>query len=182
MARVNLLQKKDDLAPEHQPVFDAIAQSRGRVGGPFAVLLHSPQVAGRTAHLGTYLRFESTRSPKDTELVIITTSREFDCELEWGGHVALARQAGVREEAIAAIRDRHAPQGLTPEEALIVSYVQQLLRAHRVSEATYLAMQERFGVQGLVELTATIGYYGMLACSLNAFAVEPAAGAERLPV
>lgn len=182
MARVTMLQQKDDLAPQHHLIFDAIAESRGRVGGPFALLLHSPEVAGRTAHLGSYLRFESTLPAAVTELVVITTSRECDCALEWGGHVVLARRAGVREEAISAIRERRAPEGLTPEEAQIVSYVQQLLRAHRVSEATYHALLERFGVQGLVELTATIGYYSMLACSLNAFAVEPAEGAERLPV
>ena len=42
-------------------------------------------------------------------------------------------------------------------------------------------MRERFGVDGLVELTATVGYYGMLACVLNAFDVVPEAGADLLP-
>jgi hypothetical protein len=38
------------------------------------------------------------------------------------------------------------------------------------------------GVDGLVELTATVGYYGMLACTLNAFEVTPEAGTEVLNV
>ena len=44
------------------------------------------------------------------------------------------------------------------------------------------ALRARLGVDGLVELTATAGYYGMLACTLNAFDVTPEAGAEVLNV
>jgi 4-carboxymuconolactone decarboxylase len=88
----------------------------------------------------------------------------------------------VREEAIAAIRDRKAPAGLTPEEAQIVEYVRQLLRAHRVDPATFDALRARLGVEVLVELTATLGYYGMIACTLNAFEVMPSAGDDLLPV
>ena len=52
MARIATITKKEDLAPEHQKVYDTIAQSRGVVGGPWLALLHSPELAARTAHLG----------------------------------------------------------------------------------------------------------------------------------
>ena len=68
MARIATIQKKEDLAPEHQPIYDAIAASRGVVGGPFLGLLHSPELAGRTAHLGSYVRFESSLDHKLIEL------------------------------------------------------------------------------------------------------------------
>ena len=58
-ARVPLISRRDEVAPEHRAAFDAIAESRGRVAGPFSVLLHSPEVAKRAAHLGAYIRFES---------------------------------------------------------------------------------------------------------------------------
>ena len=40
-----------------------------------------------------------------------------------------------------------------------------------MSEPTFQALFARLDVGGLVELTATIGYYAMLACTLNAFDV-----------
>jgi 4-carboxymuconolactone decarboxylase len=104
-----------------------------------------------------------------------------DCRYEWAAHAPLAREAGVRPEAIAAIRDRSAPAGLTPEEAEIVAYVTRLLRDHRVDDRTFAAARERLGVPRVVELTATAGYYAMLACALNAFAITPDAGADLLP-
>lgn len=180
-ARIPLVERKDDLSAEARRVWDEIAQSRGRVVGPFTALLQSPELARRVAHLGAYVRFESALRPVQRELAILATARAMDCRYEWAAHVPLARDAGVRPEAIAAIRDRNAPAGLTPEEAEIVAYVTRLLRDHRVDEATFAAARERLGDPSLVELTATAGYYAMLACALNAFAIAPDAGADALP-
>ena len=63
MARIKTISKKEDLAPENQQVFDAIAQSRGAVGGPWLALLHS-ELAHRTMHLGSFVRFESSLDHK----------------------------------------------------------------------------------------------------------------------
>jgi 4-carboxymuconolactone decarboxylase len=57
------------------------------------------------------------------------------------------------------------------QDAQIISYVQELLRSRRASEATFQALYARLGERGLVELTATVGYYVMLACVLNGFDV-----------
>jgi 4-carboxymuconolactone decarboxylase len=168
MARIPMIASKDDVPAGHGHVWDQIASSRGRVVGPFSVLLHRPELARRTAELGAYIRFESVLTPADRELAIIALAREMDCQFEWAYHVIEARKVGVREDAITAIRDARS-DALTPEEALIVRYVSALFRRHRVDQATFDGVRARLGVEGLVELTATAGYYGMLACTLNAF-------------
>ena len=181
MARLPQITSRDDVPSEYGHIFDAIAESRGRVSGPFSMLLHSPEVAGRTAHLGAYIRFESTLSPADRELAIITTSREFDCDFEWSAHEPLAREAGVRAEAVDAVANRAGVESLLEEEAVVVRYARELFRDHRVSDETFEAARSRLGDQGVTELTATLGYYAMLACALNAYEVEPAPGTPRLP-
>lgn len=181
MARVPLITTKAELPAEHHAAFDLIRESRGRVAGPFAVLLHSPEVAKRIGQLGAYIRFESALSDEQRELAILATARAMDCRYEWAAHLPLARKAGVRGEAIAAIRDKRAPAGLEVAEAEIVSYVTAVLAAHRVDEAVYAVMGARFGTRALVELTATAGYYAMIACALNAFDVQPEPGADLLP-
>jgi 4-carboxymuconolactone decarboxylase len=180
-ARIPLITRKSELPAEHHAAFELITQSRGQVAGPFAVMLHSPEIARRAAHLGAYIRFESALSGEQRELAILATARAMDCRYEWAAHVPLARKAGVRSEAITAIRDRRAPEGLTAGEAEIVQFVTALLRAHRVDDGAFGPLRERFGTQALVELTSTAGYYSMIACALNAFAVEPEPGADILP-
>ena len=179
MARIPEL-TREQLAPEHRPVYDELAASRGGVvGGPSPVLLNSPQVALRTALLGNYFLRETTLSPHDRELVVLAVSREWDCQFVWTSHRPRASQP-VREEAISAIQDRRAPDGLTEEEAVVVRYVRELLRSRRVSETTFQAALERFGRQGVTDLTAQIGYYSMTACVFNAFEVQPPPGVTPL--
>jgi 4-carboxymuconolactone decarboxylase len=182
MARIPLIEKKESLSPEHQPIYDAIAQSRGRVQGPFSALLHSPTIAERTANLGAYIRFESTLDPRSVELAALATSRELKCRHEWAAHVTHAQKAGISMDTIKAVHARSAPARLSPEDAQLVSYVQELLRSHEVSEPTFNAMRDRLGVNKLVELTATIGYYAMLACTLNAFDVAHVTPPEDLKI
>ena len=171
MARIPLVEKKETLPPEHHGIYDAIAQSRGVVRGPFAALLHSPPIAERTAHLGSYIRFESQLDPKIVELAALATARELECRHEWAAHVTHAAKAGIPMETIRAIHQSKGPESFSFEEAQVVSCVQELLRFHRLSEPTFQALYARLGERGLVELTATIGYYAMLACTLNAFEV-----------
>ena len=98
-------------------------------------------------------------------------------------HADDALKAGVREECIKIIQDRKAPSGLTEREAEVVRYVQELLRPpHRITPATFDALKERVGVPRLVELTGIIGAYVGLACSLNAFDVDPPPGRPVLPL
>jgi 4-carboxymuconolactone decarboxylase len=181
MARIPLISQADEIPVAHREVWARIAKSRGSVVGPFAALLHSPVLADRTAELGAYIRFDSVLSAVDRELVILSVARVFDCHFEWAYHVREARKAGVRTEAITAIRERRSA-GLGEDEATIVAYVSQLLVAHRADEATLARLRARLGVQGVVELTATIGYYAMLACTLNAFDVRPESAEEALDV
>ena len=180
MARIAKIETKEDLAPEHHGVFDAIAQSRGRVQGPFPMLLHSPELAGRVAHLGAHVRFEMGLSQKLKELVILTVARELDCAFEWSVHAGHARAAGISDECIESIRSRTEPSALTPEEADIRGYAQELLRTHRVSDATFAAVEKNLGARGCVELSALVGYYVLLACILSSMEVEPAEGEKPL--
>jgi 4-carboxymuconolactone decarboxylase len=182
MARITTIQKKEDLAPEHQPIYDAIAASRGVVGGPFLGLLHSPELAQRTAHLGSYVRFESSLDHKLIELAALATARELECKHEWNAHVNHAQKAGIPIETIRAIHQKKGPEHFSSEDAQIISYVQELLRTHRASEATFQALNGRLGEKGLVELTATIGYYAMVACTLNALDLVTATGTEAFKI
>jgi 4-carboxymuconolactone decarboxylase len=182
MARIATISKKQELAAEHHPIYDAIAQSRGVVGGPFLALLHSPELAGRTAHLGSYVRFESSLERKVLELAALAAARELECKHEWAAHVNHGQKAGIPLETIRALHQRKGPEHFSSEDAQIISYVHELLRSHRASEATFQALYARLGERGLVELTATIGYYAMVACTLNAFDLATAIAPDDLKI
>ena len=59
-------------------------------------------------------------------------------------------------------------------------YVSSLLEKGRVPDDVFQQALERFGTRTVTDLTATTGYYSMLACVLNAAAVIPAEGTPHL--
>jgi 4-carboxymuconolactone decarboxylase len=171
MARIATITKKEDLKPEDQKIYDAIAQSRGVVGGPWLALLHSPEMAYRTMHLGSYVRFESSLDHKLIEFTALVAARELDCKHEWAAHVNHGQKAGISMDTIRAVYQKKGAETFSTEDAQIVSFVREMIHQHRVSEPTFQAIHARFGDKGMVELSATVGYYAMLACTLNTFDV-----------
>ena len=61
-------------------------------------------------------------------------------------------------------------------------YVRELLGTNRVSASTFESLHARLGDRGIVELAGLVGYYAFVACTLNAFEIEPPEGAPQLPM
>jgi hypothetical protein len=51
MARLTPIISKDQVPAKDYAIVDAIVGSRGALQGPFSMFLHSPELAGRVAHL-----------------------------------------------------------------------------------------------------------------------------------
>ena len=181
MARLPHITSKDQVAAKDHAVFDSIVASRGAVQGPFTMFMHSPAVAERVGHLGAYVRFEGSLDMRVRVLAAMTVAREYEAMYVWGAQSGGARRLGVPEATITAIRENHS-RGIPAEDALIVDFTRQLLRKHRADDATFKAMQTRFGNDEMIQLTTAIGYYGLLAMTVNTCELEPADGAEVLKV
>ena len=174
MARVPEIRKREDVAPVYRRLFDELAESRGgEPSGPYRVLLHSPVPAFRAAQLGAYFRFEHAMPQKVASISAITVGRELDSVYEFTVQEAGARRAGVREEAIDAIKYRTAPAGLVGDELLVWTFTTELLRAHRISADTWQEALDRFGLKPLTDLIGAICYFCYISVAMNAFEVTP---------
>jgi 4-carboxymuconolactone decarboxylase len=179
MARLTPITSKDQVAPEAHSIVDGIVKSRGALQGPFSMFLHAPELAGRVAHLGAYVRFEGGLDMRVRVLAAMTVAREFDAVYVWGAQTGSARRQNVPESTITAIRARHS-QGVPADDAQIIEFTRRLIQQHRVDDATVHALRQRFGERGLIELTGSIGYYILLAMTVNTCELEAAPGAEVL--
>jgi 4-carboxymuconolactone decarboxylase len=111
----------------------------------------------------------------------MTVARELEALYVWGAQTGSARKQGVPETTVTAIREGHS-RGVPPEDAQIVDATRALMRAHRLDDATAKALRARFGDDGFIQLTGTIGYYAMLSMTVNACELEAGPGAEVLAV
>jgi 4-carboxymuconolactone decarboxylase len=180
--RVEPITRREQVAPAHHAIFDAVAEGRGSVRGPFGILMYSPVLCRRHLDVGTFLRFNSRLEADSRELAILATAREKDCPYIWAAHAPAARQAGISPAIVGVVRDRGDLAGVPAAERDIVDYARQLARTHAVAPVLFDRLQGRHGVPWLVELTCLIGHYGIVAAILNAFEVAPAPDAEALPL
>lgn len=171
MARVPYL-TREDFPAEKQAIYDQIARHRGSVERPFQALLNSPELGGRVASVGEYLRFNSILPNDVREITTLAVAQELGSQYEWERHLPLARSAGVREEVIDAIRDGTPLRRLMPKEAVFVQIAQELLREKKVRAATYSAVEHLLERQGVVELVVTVAYYALLAYVMHALEIE----------
>jgi len=157
-----------------------VAGKRGKVIGPLRVALHSPALADRWQALGEYLRFDTQLAPELSELAIICTGRFWNCQVEWAIHARIAADAGLTDEIIEAIRTAQAPRFDDPMQRQVYEFTRELLACGQVRDSIYQQLRDSAGDVALVELTAVIGYYSMVAMTLNAHDVplpEDIAGA-----
>jgi|TARA_B100000315_G_scaffold220910_1_gene223924 4-carboxymuconolactone decarboxylase len=171
MARVPFV-KREELNPDGQKVWDEIDRTRGGVARNFAALLNNPKAAANMAVLGGYVRFETPLDPRVKSLAVLTAAREANGHYVWTVNQPTARDAGLTEDVVGAIRERRAPVGLEPNDAAVVQFVLELLRHHRVSDTTFEALRAQVGDAGVVDLLVIVGYYHSLAHSLQALEVE----------
>ena len=184
MPRITL-PSPEQMSPEQRRVHDQIvAGPRGRIQGPLRAALHNPELAERWSALGELLRYRTTLPPRLSELAILVTGRACQSPFEWHAHRMEAEKAGIQPHILDALLAQQVPEGLSADDALVVRFAGELNRLRSVSDATYRQALQRFGERAVVELTALVGYYTMVAMTLNAHEIplpEGVAPAFALP-
>ena len=117
------------------------------------------------------MRFESALSPALREVATLATAKEIQNQYVFTAHARLARQVNVSKETIEALKRGDAPEGIPRDDALVMLYVRELLRGHKLADSTFDSAKERFGVRGVVDLTGIVGHYLSVAQVINAFGV-----------
>lgn len=159
----------NNLSPEQQALVDHIASGpRGGVRGPFLALMHHPKLAMRVQAVGEHLRYSASIDQSLIELVILTTARRWNCQYEWFAHSRIAyTSTDLTEDVIESIRAGRRPETATQEQKLAYDMAVSLHANGVLPDDMFAACQRMFGVQGVLDLICTCGYYTTIAMVLN---------------
>ena len=167
--------------PEQKAVLDEILSGpRGNLNGPFLGWIHSPELAQHAQRLGAFCRYRTGLPLRLSELAILVTAARWQAQAEWYIHYPIALEAGVDEADAEAIRAGRRPDFANPDDALIHDFASELYDTRRVSDATYAKAVERFGHTVVINLVGLLGYYALVAMTLNVFGMR-AIGQQSLP-
>lgn len=164
---------------DQRRVHDSIVNGpRGKIQGPLRAALHNAELAERWQALGALLRYRTSLTPRQSELAILVTGRACNSPFEWYAHRIEAEKAGIEPPILQALLEQRSPEGLADDDAIVVRFARELNEHKSVSDRTYAQALARFGAKTVVELTALVGYYTMVAMTLNAHEIPLPEGVE----
>jgi alkylhydroperoxidase family enzyme len=166
--------------PQPQDLVDAILARRGGalLNLDRALLWSEPLARGWNVYLKS-VRTGLSASRKLRELGICTVALLTGAHYEYHHHAPDFLAAGGTQAELGALSSFVTdPRGATgavlgTDEALVVRYAAQMTLDVKVDDALFAQLRERFDTAELVELTAAIATYNMVARFLVALGVTP---------
>jgi alkylhydroperoxidase family enzyme len=167
--------------PQPQDLVDAIVARRGGalLNLDRALLWSEPLARGWNTYLKN-VRTGLGAGHKLRELGICTVALLTGAHYEYHHHAPEFLAAGGSQQVLdrlaAVARDPRGPIAagtMAPDEALVVRYAVQMTLDVKVDDALFAQLRERFDTTALVELTAAIATYNMVARFLVALGVTP---------
>ena len=168
------------LSPQQRVIYDDILRLRGRVRGPFAVWLRNAELAEGALKLQDLFAARVQMERRLIQLMILVAARFASAQYAWHIHEPHALQHGISREIVDAIRDRRTPDFTREDERLVYDITLELNTTQRLSDTTFGRGMALFGEQQMVELVSGVGFYAMVALTLNAFDVEVPDGKKPL--
>src|SRR6202012_3706657 len=93
-----------------------LVDESGRLLGPFAIMLLSPEVGNAMQQVGAKIRFGTALTGRERELAILTVAGGLGSQFERLAHVPAARGLGLTEPQIDAALAGRAVDGLSADE------------------------------------------------------------------
>ncbi|MBN1665030.1 MAG: carboxymuconolactone decarboxylase family protein [Deltaproteobacteria bacterium] len=171
MARVKLIENKDARA-EAKELFEKLEANGSRILNLQKALAHSPRILRDFIRLGNSLLYKTALPDTLRELAILRVGALTNAHYEWTQHVRVALRTGVPQEQIDAVHHwKHSP-AFNDTERAVLKYTDEQTLHIRVSDETFNGMRNFLNEQEIIELTVTIGYYGMVSRVLETLQVE----------
>jgi 4-carboxymuconolactone decarboxylase len=159
MPRMPIPADTDEFSEGTRAAVRHILKTRNSMPPPSSYLTYAESAGGLLSDLVDHLRYHTSLTGAETELAICTSARASNADYIWNAHVNLGLKEGTREEAINVV-DKYLPvDGLTRDEQLIITFGRELLHEPKISDATFEAVKERWGIRGLMELVAVMSAY-----------------------
>lgn len=177
-----------DLDSEQQALYEAIAGGRraslpgspqspagtdGVLRGPFNAMLFSPPIGDGQQRLGAAIRFHSTLPDRARELAILAVAAHHRSAFERRAHEAIGRAAGLTDDEMQAVADQAALVLDDEVEATVLAAARRLLTTGDLDDDEYAEVVGAIGERALVELSALVGYYALLALQMRLFRIDP---------
>lgn len=172
MARVSMVEKENAGPMVKESYEKAEASSGSEVINLFKVMGHCPYIGLNFRRLGNSILRGEVLPADLRELAILRVGDLAKSEYEFTKHVVIGKGAGVRQEQIDEIGNWPASKEFDERERAVLAYTDEVAQNVSVKDETFNELSKYFDDHAIVELTAAIGYYGMVCRILVSLQIE----------
>lgn len=162
MARVEMLQN-DKASEELKDIYNNLSKNGAKVLNIYRVIAHNPRALLNFLRLGNSLLVGTELSPRLRELAILRVAKLAGSEYEWSQHCPIAMELGITNEQIQTITDWSKSSYFSEVERAVLMYTDEVAKNVAVKNETFEMLRQHLNQRQIVELTLSIGYWGMVA-------------------
>ncbi|MBM3302037.1 MAG: carboxymuconolactone decarboxylase family protein, partial [Deltaproteobacteria bacterium] len=144
-------------------LFEKIEGRGATILNLYRVVGHSSSVASTFVKLGNLLLNRAELSPKLRELAILRIAKLAGSEYEWTQHVPVALETGISRQQIDDVQAWQTSKNFGEEERAVLAYTDEVALYVKAKDETFEALRSHLSERSIVELTLSIGYWGMVA-------------------
>jgi len=171
MARVSYVEK-DQAHPKVKELYQSIENHGNQIINLFKVMGHCPYIGLNFQRLGNSILHGEELPANLRELAILMVGHVNGSAYEFGQHVRIGLETGVRRKQIDEIAQWEASAEFDERERAVLRYTDEVTRDVAVTDDTFARLKDFFSDHAIVELTAAIGYYAMVCRILVALQVD----------
>jgi alkylhydroperoxidase family enzyme len=148
----------------------ALSAMRGAdTNNALSTFAHHPALAKAFLRFNVHLLMSSTLPTRIRELAILRIAHRRECAYEWSHHVSMAKDEGITDEQIDAVKRGEASDEF---DRAVLTAVDELDEKSELSDETWAALGQRLNDQQRMDFVFTVGCYALLAMAFNTFGIQ----------
>jgi alkylhydroperoxidase family enzyme len=138
------------------------------------VMVHSPNTARMSQHVGGYIRFGQGLDSRLRELAILQVACAAGWEYEYAQHLKIGEEFGISSDDLAAValETQGLPNCLDPLARLVMRAAREMTLGEAASYETMHELQATLSTEHLVDLIFAIAFYVGFGRITGSFVIE----------
>ena len=139
-----------------------IIRKRGKITPLYQHLLNSPEMAQGWEELLSVVRQRNSIPADLRELIILRVAILNHAPYEFEAHISHARETGLSDAKIQAVKEMAIGSIFTPHEQLVLELTDTMTQQVHVPDALFEKIAQHYAGKELLDLCITIGAYNMV--------------------
>jgi alkylhydroperoxidase family enzyme len=148
------------------------ARENGSRSNTMMTLANHPRLALASLDFGKYFMLHSALTGRQQKMVVLRVAHRYNSPYQWAHNSLGARQLGMTNAEIEAIKEGPGAAGWSREDRVLLSVIDQTCDGGRISEETWAEAASVMDTHQLMDLIQATGYFSMVAWSLIAMGVQ----------